>query len=409
MKIRTISATAPAEDVLTTFKAMPSIVQYGQETEMEFTVLNQLGADISSDVTITCDGDGEFTYTDGKLTMLTAKTVTFTASLRDVELTSAVYAAQAPSVPTFPTVKTAIYSNGINGDNDKVEFTVAYNDGAKKNGTLIFEDGTEAQSFSDTRCIFFSNSKTTGAWNGNILPAKLGYKALHLEVFSANNAKCTIEFEGVENLESGKTHTFELVAGQWNEIEVTIEGATRLNNLSIRFDEANKSDILLTNIYFTPVVDESDEIAPEFNDEVVTTPSEDSVVLKFSAIDRKSEIATLAADDAVTTVTYNITVAGKSYNVTEESGKTVEVTIGGLESGTKYTANLRATDGKNVSSKNVEFTTAGEPTGIENSIIESEGGVIEYYTLQGVKVKGQPTSGIYIVRNGSKTYKTIIR
>lgn len=38
---------------------------------------------------------------------------------------------------------------------------------------------------------------------------------------------------------------------EWNSIVVNIKGVDRLNNMSIRFNEDNASDILLSNIYFS--------------------------------------------------------------------------------------------------------------------------------------------------------------
>lgn len=49
-------------------------------------------------------------------------------------------------------------------------------------------------------------------------------------------------------------------------------------------------------------------------------------------------------------------------------------------------------------------------TGIDGVTAEADfDGPVEIYTLQGVKVNGNPAPGIYIIRQGSKSYKTVIR
>ena len=380
VKIRSISARAPEEDVLTTFKVSPSILSYGVETEMTFIALNQLGLDISDQIEISCDGDGDYSYADGKLTINSGKTVTLTAVLGDDSLMATVYAAVAPEVPSFPEVKTAVFSNGVNGDNAKVIWSTGYNGGAVNQGQMTFDNGTVAQQFNDTRCVFFSNSLTTGAWNGNIFPAELGYKTLHLDVFGTSDSEFSIEFEGVENLDGGRTYFYNLVPGEWNSIDVDIEGATKLNNLSIRFTEANMSDILLTNIYFAPVYDESDNEAPVFDGEVIATPADDSVVLSFTA-----------ADDMSEEVTYNVRIDGTSYNVTKPSGEKVEFTFSGLDGGTDYEAVVLATDGKNVSEKTVSFNTSGQPAPYAASVVLTANGPVDITVDETVKL----TAAVY--------------
>lgn len=252
VKIRSISATAPAEDILTSFRAYPSFLPYGEETKVTFSALNQLGVDILDKVEISCDGDGEYSYTDGLLTLNSGKSVTFTAKFSDTALTWSLFGATAPTTPSVANIKTPIFTNGAPGYNSKAGWETGYNGGAKNNGTITFADGTVAQSFSDARCIFFHNNETTGAWNGNINPSELGYRTLHLDVFGGSDSEFSIEFESVENLEGGHTYKYNLKPGEWTAVDVDIEGATKLNNLSIRFTEENMSDILLSNIYFSP-------------------------------------------------------------------------------------------------------------------------------------------------------------
>lgn len=252
VKIRSISATAPADDILTSFKVSPSILLTGVETELTFTALNQFGLEITDQITVSCEGEGDYDYANGKITINSGKAVIFTAQLGDKELTATAYVATQPSIPSVADIKTPIFTNGAPGYNSEAGWATGYNGGAKNNGTITFADGTVAQSFSDTRCVFFFNSETTGAWNGNIFPSELGYRTLHLEVFGSSDSEFTIEFEGVEELEGGHTYKYNLKPGEWTAVDVDIEGATRLNNLSIRFTEENMSDILLSNIYFSP-------------------------------------------------------------------------------------------------------------------------------------------------------------
>ncbi len=55
------------------------------------------------------------------------------------------------------------------------------------------------------------------------------------------------------------------------------------------------------------------------------------------------------------------------------------------------------------------YITIPEPAGIENTVVENDANAPrEYFNLQGVRVEN-PENGLYIVRQGSKVYKTIVR
>lgn len=358
VKIHSISATAPVDDILTSFKVSPSIILEGQETEVSFKALNQLGVDITDKISISCEAEGNFNYSDGKLTINSGKSATFTAKLDDTELNAVAYVALCPQTPTVADIKTPIFTNGVTGDNSSVEFSTGYNGGAVNKGTIEFSDGTIAQQFNDARCIFFSNKVTTGDWNGNIFPFELGYRTLHLEVFGGSDSEFTIEFEGVENLEGGHTYKYNLKPGEWTAVDVDIEGATKLNNLSIRFTEENMSDILLANIYFTGVFDEEDDLAPEFEGEITAVPTENSVELTFKATDDKSE-----------SITYTIILNEQTYITSGKSGEEVNYTINNLISGTDYELTITASDGKNISElKTITFKTEGLAPAVATSI-----------------------------------------
>lgn len=348
VKIRSISASAPQDDVLTTFKVSPSIVAGSDQTPVTLTLLNQNGLAIAADDVEISVSDNAV-YANGNLTILSGTSATFTATLGET-LTATVYVATAPESPAATSIKTPIYTNTVTDYNDKAEFVTDWNGGATKLGELTFADGEVAQQFGSTRCVFFSNSETTGAWNANIDPSSNGYRNLCLDVFSGSNSECTIEFESVENLAGGHTYPFTLAAGQWNSIKVDVAGATKLGNLSIRFAEGKATDILLTNIFFTPTYVEGDETAPEIQTA--------SAVPTMTSI----ELTLMATDDLSEDIYYSISDGTKSYGATAPSGETLNYTLSGLEPSTTYNLTITASDGKNISAaKNLEVKTLGMP------------------------------------------------
>lgn len=349
VKIRSISATAPADDVLTTFKVSPSIVVADRQTPVTLTILNQFGLAIPQDQVQIVVSDNAV-YENGSLTVLSGNSATFTATLGEETIQATVYVAVAPEVPAASSIKTPIYSNTVTDYNSTAEFTTDWNGGAQKLGQLEFADGEIAMLFGNTRCVFFSNTVTTGAWNGSINPAEEGYRNLCLDVFSGIDTECTIEFESVENLEGGHTYPFTLKAGEWNPIVVNVTGATKLGNLSIRFTEANAADILLSNIYFTPAYVEGDETAPVLG-EITAEAGMTSITLSLSATDDLSE-----------DIYYSITDGTKTYAASGKSGETIEYVINGLEPSTTYNIAVTASDGLNVSeAKTLEVKTTGMP------------------------------------------------
>ena len=360
IKIRSISATAPADDVLTTFKVNPSILVAERQTPVTLTILNQFGLAIPQDQVQIIVSDNAV-YENGSLTVLSGNSATFTATLGGENIQSTVYVAVAPEVPAATSIKTPIYSNTVTDYNGTAEFTTDWNGGAQKLGQLEFADGEVAMQFGNTRCVFFSNTATTGAWNGSINPAEEGYRNLCLEVFSGTDTECTIEFESVENLEGGHTYPFTLKAGEWNPIVVNVAGATKLGNLSIRFTEANSADILLTNIYFSPAYVEGDETAPVLG-EITAEAGMTSITLSLTATDDLSE-----------DIYYSITDGSKTYATSGKSGETVGYTISGLEPSTIYDLAVTASDGLNVSeAKNLEVKTTGMPDPETPSAPESQ-------------------------------------
>lgn len=256
VKIQSMSIAEPTDYVLTTFTATPGIIALGEETTISFSFTNQLGTAIAADdvtLTATAAEDGEISFEDGKLTIISGAYAVFDATYNDVTLSATVFAATPPAAPITDNLTIVpLYMNGDTDDNGTIEWTVDWNGGAINNGQIEFPDGEVAWSFGNTRCVFFNNTKTTGSWNNcTVNPAEEGLKTLQLDVFSSKTVQGTIEFEGVTNLETGHTYNFNLEEGKWNNIGVDIEGATKLNNLSIRFNEENMCDILISNIYFS--------------------------------------------------------------------------------------------------------------------------------------------------------------
>ncbi len=366
VKIRSISATAPLEAELTTIKVSPLLVLLGESTDITISALDQLGIAIEADkLTITTSSNA--TYADGKLTVNSGDTATITVAMGGKEISQTVYVASAPEVPALADIKTPIFTNGDTESNSTAGFLTAYNGGATNLGLYIFPDGEVAQGFDNARCIFFHNSATTGGWNGSIDPASNGYSTLHLSVYSTKDAQGTIEFEGVTKPADNSvvaTNNFTLKAGEWNEISVNIEGATKLNNMSIRFNEANACTILLSNIYFTGAFVEGDEDAPVI-ESASATPATTSATFEMLATDNVSE-----------TIYYTITEGDNKYSTTGKSGETVTYVVNGLMPDTSYTFSITASDGKNMSEPktvNVDTTPlpdcpAPEPAEETNSV-----------------------------------------
>lgn len=352
VKIRSMQAYAPVQDELTTFTASPALVLAGTETAMTFTCLNQLGLDIDGvDIKVSDNA----TLNGNVLTVNGGERVTFTATYNDITLTAEAYVVnQAPGAPAAADIKTPIFTNTVTDYNDKAGFMVAYNGGAIDKGRVTFDNGEVAQLFLDTRCVFFYNSETTGAWNGAINPAESGYSELRLSIFAAADRDGYVEFEGTDGIIE-HTQPFALKAGQWNDIAINVMGETRLANMSVRFNADNMCDILLANIYFTPAFVEGDETAPVFG-EVSATASSSSVTLSMTA-----------TDDLSTAIYYTITDGTKTWSTQGTSGETTVYTIEGLKSGTEYTFDITASDGKNIAAetKHITVTTQAMPSAPE--------------------------------------------
>ena len=81
--------------------------------------------------------------------------------------------------------------------------------------------------------------------------------------------------------------------------------------------------------------------------------------------------------------------------------------VSDLKYGTTYCYRAFATTASGtIYGETVEFTTEKDLSGIENVIVEDDE-TVEYYNLQGVKIVN-PSSGLYIKRQGNKVTKVIL-
>ncbi len=284
VKIRSIHAYAPTLDILTTFTVTPGLIKLGEPVELTLSILNQYGFDIAEDVEMSVEGDGEISFEDNKLTIISGTKAEFTATLDDVTLTSTVYAiSQAPGSPDASDIFVPVYTNTVTDKNDKYGVVVAYNGGAKNLGEITFDNGEVAHLYGDVRCIFFHNTETTGVWDADINPTEKDYGWLKLSIFPAKDCKVNVEFERTTVI--GNNHMFDLIGGQWNNIAVTLKGETVLHTMSVRFDADNMTDLALANIYF---VEDTDQIATSIHltSDLDYIASDAEVTLTASVLDQ---------------------------------------------------------------------------------------------------------------------------
>lgn len=357
VKMRSISASAPANSVLTSFSVSPSFIPKGETAAVTYTIKNQFGLDMEADITV------EGGSLNGNILTIDGDYATFTASANGVEMQFVVYAVDAPEIPAASSILTPVYTNYPEGYtfndidfNGTAGFIVAYNGGATELGRLRWANGEIAAAFGDTRCVFFYNNNVMiqGGWNTKINPTEKGFDILHLDIFATRNLTGNVVFEGANII--GVNHEIVLQPGKWNSIDIPLTGETDINNMSVRFDEANAGDIILSNIYFSAQLDANDHEAPVF-DAVTVKPVAMGAIFHMTA-----------TDNTATLVYYTIKVGEAAYTCSGKSGEEVVYTIPGLTPDTDYAASITVSDGVNVSeAKEVAFhtpalTAAPEPT-----------------------------------------------
>lgn len=412
VKMHSISAYAPVNVELTTFTALPGIVLLGEATQMTLTFKDQLGVDIAADaVTITVSDNA--TFTDGKLTVSSGAEATIYAAMGDKTLEAKVCVASAPALPDAADIKTPVFTNTLTDANATAKWEVAYNGGAVNAGVVTFSNGEIAQEFLNTRCVFFSNSETTGEWNGaHINAVENGYRHLHLEIFSTKDCEGKIMYEG-----QTPDVPFTLEAKKWNVIETVIKDYTDILLFSIRFDEANMTDILLTNIYFTHLTAPGDTEAPVFAEGESGAKIVGKTTTTFT-------LQLLANDAASGYIDYRIEVsdgvsrAATTHQVSAKSGEAVTYTVDGLEKSKDYTVNVYASDGTNETAEPVMLNVRTNTTGVEDVTVEGVESIVNVYNVQGALVRGNVAAGeatlglapgIYIVAGGNKVEKVLVR
>lgn len=398
VKIRSIAAVAPAAQTLTTFQVQPTFVVAGEQTNLTVQAKDQFGLDM--DVTLSVEGG---TLDNGVLTVTGTEAVV-TATAGSVSMSQTVYAVSAPEAPAADDIVLPIYTNTNTAFNGTAGFVVAYNGGATELGRLTFANGEVAAGFGNTRCVFiYNNDKTImGGWDADIDPSALNLGALHMDIFGTKDVTGNVVFERTTVI--GDEHPISIKAGQWNHIEVSVVGETVLHTISVRFDEANASDIVLSNIYFSALVNEDDVTAPVLG-EVSVAP------------EAKSAVFSLTATDESARVFYTITVNGKEFKASGTAGETVECTVDGLTPATEYTASIVVSDGKNVSEpKEVKFTTAeaaGAPVTVPvpelpaDDVISLFGSAYPQAITFNIGGWGQTTGAEVVTIDGKEVYKLV--
>ena len=357
-KMRSISATAPEESVLTSFSVSPSFIPAGESAAVTYTFLNQFGVAMDADVTV------EGGSLDGNVLTINGDYATFTASANGVEMQATVYAVNAPEIPAAASILAPVYTNypeGYNYNdidfNGTAGFITAYNGGAKELGRIRWANGEVAAAFGDTRCVFFYNNNglIQGGWNTKINPSERGFGILHLDIFATRNLVGNVVFEGASVI--GVNHEIVLQPGKWNSIDIALTGETDINNMSVRFDEANAGDIILSNIYFSTQLDANDHEAPVF-DAVSVNPLAMGATFNLTA-----------TDNSATLVYYVIKIGDAAYSCSGKSGEEVIYTVSGLTPDTDYTASITVSDGVNVSeAKEVAFHTTALPVAADPTL-----------------------------------------
>lgn len=154
------------------------------------------------------------------------------------------------------------------------------------------------------------------------------------------------------------------------------------------------------NVYFEPEVRTYEDV------KVVTNKA----TLKGYALAGTDDIISQGFEyweSSVQPGTANSLNASVNSKKVEVSGISMTAIVSDLKYGTTYCYRAFATTASGtIYGETVEFTTEKDLSGIENVIVEDDE-TVEYYNLQGVKIVN-PSSGLYIKRQGNKVTKVIL-
>ena len=363
VKIRSISAAEPVETVLTSFKASPSFVPLNTPTKMTYTFKDQLGVEIErSEITsITVEGGNATLSQDDMLTITSGNSTTLKATMGDKSITFVVFAPTAPVSPNAAEVQTSVYTNGIQNGLAGVQWGVGWNGGATNMGQVGFPDGIVAMAFGpqadqNQETVFFSNTAIKDKESGSDAidctfdPSQYG-AYLRLSIYGSKDCEGKILFERTTTI--GNEHPFTVKAGEWNDIEINLQGENTIHSTSIRFQDENMCDFLVSNIYFAPAFIEGDEQAPVIDEFTAEATGVNTIKLTIKATDDKNS-----------KVSYELKYDDQTVVLSGKSGEAIDYTVENLLPMTQYTFTLTATDGKNQSeAKEIkEITWAPEYT-----------------------------------------------
>ncbi|MDD6228406.1 MAG: CotH kinase family protein [Bacteroidales bacterium] len=355
VKIRSISATQPVETVLTSFSASPSFVLLNTPTRMTYTFRDQLGVDIerSAITSVEVVGDNAILSGDDMLTITSGNSATIKATLGNVSINSTVYAPVAPQTPNPADIKAPIL---VDAESAKTAvWAFGWDGGATDLGNIPFDNGSVAKSLGDVKTVFFGNSLYTGnTADTDFNPSGKGYKSLRVSIFSprAINGSLTIQRVRYGEDQNGqdKSVSFHLEAGKWSQLSFDCSNVTNIHAMSVKLNGDNVSDLLLANIYFTPLSIEGDTEAP------VIESATASCTLPMSA-----NITVKATDNLNPTITYHLTYGDNSVSFEGPGGEETTYTVEGLLPDTEYTFTVTASDGANNSApQDIVVTTLAE-------------------------------------------------
>lgn len=222
-----LTAYVPA---LTVAKVSPAVVITGVETPLTFTVKDQHQQDIVGYTT---------SVTDNKITADQEGEQEITVSYKGEEQKLKVYAvSEGKAAPTLGVDDMPIFMDGEEGL------------GIADKGWNGQYSKKEVIDLKGNKVWRITNTGTFGFNKGSI--SDTDYTTLHFDIYSTTDVEnAFVKYEGAgaayENL------TFSLKAGQWNHVELNVEGANAYNswiqiNLG-KADAPNNPDVLIDNVY----------------------------------------------------------------------------------------------------------------------------------------------------------------